>query len=124
LRGFNLSPRPGLRLAPGQVVHLTLYWQDDRPMSQSFTVFTHLVGADGKIYGQEDLVPANGKSPTDGWVSGEVTVDQYSIPLSTTAPPGQYQLEIGLYQPQDGKRLPLTGAGGDSLDLASVKVSG
>jgi hypothetical protein len=35
-----------------------------------------------------------------------VIADGYLVPIDPSAPPGEYQLEVGLYHPQRGERLP------------------
>jgi hypothetical protein len=120
LRGYDLTLPGGSVATPGQPIHLTLYWQDEQEMDRSFTVFAHLVGADGKIYAQDDAVPLTGRAPTDGWVSGEVLTDSYDLVVSPNAPAGRYRLEVGWYDPTTGQRLPLIGRDGDSLLLTGV----
>ena len=114
-------------LRPGEVLPLTLYWRDLQEMDVSYTVFTHLVGEDGRIWGQQDNPPQGGRCPTTLWVEGEVVTDEYRIPLKPEAPPGEYTLEIGLYDARTGKRLPVLDEEGRVLDdkivLAKIGVS-
>jgi hypothetical protein len=53
-------------------------------------------------------------------------VDEYAIPLQPDAPRGLYQIEIGLYDPISGVRLPLLNEndtpGADHLILTAVVV--
>ncbi len=37
--------------------------------------------------------------------------DAYAIPVNADAPPGDYWIEVGIYDPLNGARLPVTGAG-------------
>ena len=54
---------------------------------------------------------------------GEVVVDPIEVPLAADAPPGTYRVQVGLYLPPDGPRLPLRGGGGgDALELTQVEV--
>lgn len=114
---------------PGGIVYLTLYWQAQEPVAQRYKVFTHLLGevyninGDNFLWGQQDNEPVNNTRPTTTWRSGEVIVDSYAIPIEAQAPAGSYQIEIGLYDPVTGVRLPLQ-AGGDHLVLTGVEVSG
>ena len=119
----------GLRLSttktahPGQPLSVTLYWQDRQPVGGSYKVFTHLVGPDGKIYGQSDSIPLGGRAPTTGWLPGEVLVDHYTLEIYPGAPPGQYKLVVGFYDPVSGARVRLANAPGDGLTVAMVEVS-
>jgi len=100
--GFDLEARV---VRPGDTLHLTLYWQAEEAMDTSYTVFTHLLDAGQKTWGQVDSIPGRNSRPTNGWLPGEVLIDRYDIPVSPGAPPGQYELEIGLYDASTGKRL-------------------
>ncbi len=91
----------------GGEVCLTLYWQAARRMDTSYTVFTHLLGEDGNIWGQKDNPPASGQSPTLGWLEDEVIEDRYVIPVQADTPAGTYQIEVGMYDPLFMERLPV-----------------
>jgi hypothetical protein len=96
----------------GEEVCLTLYWQAVRRMDTSYTVFTHLLGEDGNIWGQKDNPPASGQSPTLGWLEDEVIEDRYVIPIQANTPPGTYQIAVGMYDPRSMERLPVLDQGG------------
>jgi len=101
LLGYNVES--GLR--PGDNIHLTLFWQCLGKMQQDYTVFTHLVDERGNIVAQKDNQPVDGFYPTTNWELGEIVRDQYDLVISPEAPPGQYQLEIGMYLAETGERL-------------------
>jgi hypothetical protein len=90
---------------PGQTVHLTLFWQALQPMKEDYTVFTHLIDKEGKIWGQKDNPPVGGFYPTSRWEKGEVVRDQYDIAISPEVLPGEYRLEVGMYLAETGERL-------------------
>ncbi|MFQ6014371.1 MAG: DUF2723 domain-containing protein [Anaerolineae bacterium] len=125
LLGYDLTPTT---VEPGQALHLTLYWQALAEMVVSYKVFNHLVDGEGRIWGQHDSLPGAGTLPTTGWVAGEVIVDGYDILVSGEAPPGEYRLIVGMYDPANGNRLPaFDGEGiplGDSVPLEEVWVAG
>lgn len=103
--------------SPGDVVPLTLYWRALEQMDISYTVFTHLIDEDNRIWGQQDNPPQKGGHPTTRWVKGEVVTDSYTIPVNTDALPGEYIIEIGLYNAATGDRLPvLDEKGGNVVD--------
>ncbi len=101
LLGYNLES--GFR--PGDNIHLTLFWQCLGEMDQSYTVFTHLVDAEGNIVAQKDNPPADGFYPTTKWAVGEVVRDQYDLLIPPETLPGQYRLVIGMYLAETGERL-------------------
>lgn len=95
-------------LAPGETLNARLYWRAEAESELDYTVFFQLLGPDGRLYGQVDQQPGAGAYPTSGWLPGEYLSDDYSITLAAEAPPGDYQIAIGLYDPQTGQRLPVT----------------
>ncbi|TKJ30715.1 MAG: hypothetical protein CEE40_04275 [Chloroflexi bacterium B3_Chlor] len=102
--GYDLS---GNEVKPGETLQLTLYWQALKEMQISYTVFTHLLDARNHIWGQRDSIPERGEAPTTSWVEGEVISDQYEILVDPQAPPGEYVIEIGMYNPNTIERLPV-----------------
>ncbi|MCL6429591.1 MAG: glycosyltransferase family 39 protein [Anaerolineae bacterium] len=122
--GYTLD-RQALR--PGESFHLDLYWQGVRRMDTSYTVFVHLLDGREKIWGQVDSVPVHSTRPTTGWLPGEVVIDSYDVAVYPDAPPGQYVIEVGLYDAATGERLPAFDESGnhlwaDRILLSSVQV--
>lgn len=122
LLGYDLQPTPS-EVMVGQALQLTLYWQAQQEMATSYKVFTHLVGPNGKIYGQDDSIPMSGTAPTDSWVPGEVLTDHYSLTIHPNAPPGDYQLVVGFYNPDTGARVPVQGQDSSSVLVARVHLA-
>lgn len=122
LLGYDLQPAPTATLAPGQAVHLTLYWKSEGVLNDSYKVFTHLVGPDGKIYGQQDGIPLQGRAPTNGWVPGEFLTDRYALSVAAGAPTGTYTIQVGFYNPATGARLSLADHSADSVVVARVRL--
>jgi hypothetical protein len=110
--GYDLDALPA---RPGDTLHLILYWQALAEMDESYTVFTHLLDKDNLIRGQKDSLPVGGTLPTSCWVKDEIIVDEYKIPIQPDAPPGQYVIEIGMYQLETGQRLPVIGQEGQII---------
>ena len=74
------------------------------------------------MWGQQDNEPENGRRPTTTWRTNEIIRDAYAIPLDPLAPPGLYQIEIGLYDPVTGIRL-LLDDGSDHRILTTIRVA-
>lgn len=129
LLGYNLEKA---RVAPGETLFLTLYWQAREPVEHRYKVFTHLLGevfnaeSNNFLWGQQDNEPVSGSRLTTTWQIDEVIVDSYAIPVSLQAPAGSYTIEIGLYDPATGLRLPVLDDQGqmaaDHLLLTQVSV--
>ncbi len=98
----------GLPVGPGDVVDLTLYWAAWSEMEEDYTVFTHLIDAEDRVWAQQDNPPQEGERPTSGWREGEVVADSYHLLLPDDIPAGQYRLEVGMYHWQTGERLSLS----------------
>lgn len=124
LLGYGLSPDI---LYSGESLHLILYWQALAKMEKDYTVFIHLVDKEGRIWGQQDNFPVGGTRPTSGWLVGEIVVDEYDILVRGDAPPGEYTIEIGMYDLISGERLAAFGEEGgrladDSVLLTKIEV--
>jgi 4-amino-4-deoxy-L-arabinose transferase-like glycosyltransferase len=121
--GYDLSSED---VKPGDTLHLTLYWQALSEMQVSYTVFTHLLDAEERVWGQTDSMPLRGEAPTTSWVSGEVIADEYDITEDAGVPPGDYAIEIGMYDASTGQRLAVFTdrgrEGGDRLLLGEVTI--
>ncbi len=121
--GYDLEDA---KLRPGDTLKLSLYWQALEEMQVSYTVFAHLLDADQRIWGQMDTVPGRGAAATTSWLPGEVISDRYEIAVSPEAPPGEYVVEIGMYDATTGERLPAFSNGlaleEDRVLLGTVQV--
>lgn len=101
LLGYDVSLEP-------QAVRVTLYWRCQAVLPIDYTTFVHIrdvSGQPGAILAQMDRPPAEGAYPTSLWEPGEVVRDPVRIPLPEQAPPGKYEVILGLYDLVTGKRL-------------------
>ena len=55
---------------------------------------------------QRDSPPRGGLAPTTLWLPGDAILDDYAIDLPASLPAGDYRVEVGLYDPATGERLP------------------
>jgi hypothetical protein len=99
LAGCRVDQAPGER-----TLRVTLLWQSVAPVTADYTVFTHLLDAQGQQRGQKDSPPAGGARPTTGWAPGEYLADTVEVALTPQAAPGPHTLEIGLYVLASGQR--------------------
>jgi hypothetical protein len=105
--GSEEAIQAGCRAQPGESVTLTLFWHASAPFDANYTVFTHLLGLDETVIVNADHAPPK---PTQGWVAGEIIADPITLALPADLPPGDYAIEVGLYNAADPTfpRLPLT----------------
>lgn len=122
--GYDLrSPQP---LHAGDTLSLILFWRSLKTTGTSYTVFTHLLDSREQVAGQNDSKPANGSRETMAWSPGEVIADEHSFQVNPNAAPGQYRIEVGMYDASTGTRLQVFGAdshpGGDRILLQELIV--
>jgi hypothetical protein len=86
-------------------LQLTLFWQTEQPIPQDYTVFVHVVDANGSMVGQWDQTPGAGESPTSTWPPGRLVVDEYQVPLHLAGSTPPYRILVGLYDAPTGVRL-------------------
>jgi hypothetical protein len=109
LLGFDLPTAAGNPIHNSQfTIHnlllLTLFWCSDAMPAADYTVFIHLLDPAGNLVAQFDSPPAAGAYPTSLWDPGEIIPDEHLLP---DLPPGHYTVQIGLYRPDTGQRLPV-----------------
>jgi mannosyltransferase len=100
------------RLAAGDVAQITLFWRADQTPSRRYKVFLHVLDQGSHIVGQRDAEPGGGARLTTLWAPGEVVVDHYGVPIHPATPPGQYRVEVGMYDLQTGQRMVTRGGEG------------
>jgi hypothetical protein len=110
----------------GSLLNLTLHWQARQPVGQNYKVFVHLLDRDGRLVAQRDSEPVGGSRPATTWRAGEPITDQVGLLLPPDLEPGEYELLVGMYDPETLERLPLVNAAGevvdDSVPLDSVLI--
>ncbi len=113
-------------LAPGDILQITLFWRTDAALKERYKVFVHVYAApDQPPPAQQDGEPGGGRALTDGWEPGREVVDNHGVLIPSDLPAGNYTLAVGLYNPFDGARLPITLSGvevGDRLELGTITV--
>ncbi len=105
LNGYDLAPTDD----PTHM-RVSLYWQANAEMPIDYTVFVHVLNATGAIVAQVDHQPQSGNYPTSIWDNGESVRDDFDLLLPADTPSGAYTLEIGWYELETGRRLPVLGA--------------
>ena len=112
LRGAQVRAKDdGLRVA--------LWWEALAPLNGDYTVFVHLMDADGQLVGTGDGPPLRGGFPTRLWRPGDTVADKHVIQYDL--PPGPYTVRVGWYDPLVGTRLPVV-RGGERLPQDVVIV--
>lgn len=100
----------GYRIDAGDVrgkepLLITLRWQVLAAMDRDYTLFIHLVGSDGRIWGQEDTLLGDGGLLTSAWGVGQVVTNEYQLGADPRIPSGEYAIQVGVYYWETGERL-------------------
>jgi hypothetical protein len=106
---------------PGGILQVTIYWQPLSRTDVPYTVFLQLYDPSQGVIAQIDSFPGLGNYATTVWDVGRPIVDVYRLKIPPDAPAAQAELVFGLYNGNDGVRLPVTGADAGPADLAWVQ---
>ncbi len=92
----------------GEAVRFVTYWRVDVADPTPLVAFVHLTSDGVDIWGQQDWLDVR----MAGLQPGDRFAQVHTVPLDPNAPPGVYQLQLGLYRPDSGQRLSIV-TGGD-----------
>ena len=136
LVGYEVSPPPARGAVVARVgdrLRLVLYWTPFARARADYTAFAHLEGdinpATGTpLWAQDDHPPQGGRAPTSQWhvwPPGTLLRDVFTLDLAG-APPGEYMLRVGMYNPRTGARVEMRDTekqqAGDAVTLFQVVV--
>lgn len=111
-------------IGPGETLEVVLYWRLLQRPERHYSIFVHLLDAESQIVGEFDANWYGTKFWRDD--GGEMLLGYYPLRIKPDAPPGEYQLEIGVYHQPTGERLPIYDENGemvaDRLLLRPVQV--
>jgi hypothetical protein len=82
---------------PGNSLNLTLYWQAQRFLPENYQARLYLLNPDDNSRWNETALHNPGNYPTRRWNTGRYVSDVYSVPLSASMPPGNYQIIVEVY---------------------------
>jgi hypothetical protein len=116
----------GHSFAMGQPAALTLFWESLAQTETDYTIFVQLRNANNNTVASADHTPFLGAVPTSRWLPGAVIKDVTYLDIPPNLPPGEYRLAIGLYRPDTGQRLPVSGdtSGENAILLGPITLSG
>ena len=114
----------------GRPLHLTLTWRALASPRACYTVFIHLIDGAGRPVTGHDYTPLGGACPTylwfPKWLPEQTLTDPYRLVLPAGLPPGDYWLEVGMYEMTSLRRLPVVNLegdlAGDRVVLGPVRV--
>ncbi|MEO7911391.1 MAG: glycosyltransferase family 39 protein [Roseiflexaceae bacterium] len=99
-----------LKRVPGQLI-VTPAWDVRGRPNADYQVFVHVIDSAGRTVAQIDVAPGGGAAPpTSAWEPGQQIAVPLPLPLPDALPAGAYQVTLGMYDLQNGQRLPFAGA--------------
>jgi hypothetical protein len=101
LLGFEVADS----LPPGGELDVTLYWEALRQPEDDYTVFVHLLDANGQIVAGHDGPPMDRRYSTKSWIPGEIVPDVHRLSLDPEIPVGTYWVKLGMYRWPSLERL-------------------
>lgn len=121
LLGYDL---PKAQVKAGGRLDVTFYWRAWRPVPWDYVVFLHLRGPQRVLNFDHSL--DHGRWAMPELKPGQVVREDLRLNIPGDAPPGNYRLVVGLWDPHF-TREPLyvvhgQGEGGREVELAEVKV--
>jgi len=110
-------------LRPDSGLCVELNWHAITTPSGDYTVFVHLLDAQGRLVALNDQPPQGGFAPTSGWMAGSTLADRHGLSLPLDFPPGEYALQVGLYRSDDQALLPITHGASASLGSSGIRLT-
>ncbi|HLB47338.1 MAG TPA: hypothetical protein VJL59_10075 [Anaerolineales bacterium] len=107
---------------PGDTITLHFTWRAAVQPKEKYTLFVHLLDANGQLVVGNDGVPARGSHPTARWQVGQI--NRFNVPLTVPpdTPPGLYSLSVGWYSWPSLDRLPLPG-GASTFTVGTLEIA-
>jgi len=85
----------------GEESWLLLRWRVKEPMTENYSVSITLKDQRGHVAGQADRpLMSNEHRYTSQWQVGQIVTTYHLLPSLPATPPGEYYIEVGVYEPQ------------------------
>jgi mannosyltransferase len=119
----------GQHYLPGDTLQIETWWAVDSPPPVDYSIGLHLIGPDGTLIAQADSGPTGPYIPpqTSAWQPGQVYRDDRQLHIPWCLKPGNYEVQLVVYQWWDGTKLePETsahpGSDASSLLLDTIQI--
>jgi 4-amino-4-deoxy-L-arabinose transferase-like glycosyltransferase len=114
-------------LPSGKEGWVVLHWRSLQDMDRDYKVAVYLLDGKGRVAGQVDrLLLSNRLDSTSRWEPGQAEMDYYTVPSAPGTAPGEYTLEVAVYDTESGARLQVSGddsaIAASSLSVGSLRV--
>lgn len=120
LVGYALDTRV---VRAGESLQPTLIWRAVSTPPRNYAVSVRVRANDFTRWAAFDQWPLAGQAPTAAWQPGSVIVDPYTLTVDAKTPPGQYRLEVVVYDAETQAILPLWNDEGFPTDLGALTLT-
>lgn len=115
-------------LPSGKHASVVLQWQALTELAANYKVALYLLDQHERVVGQVDKVLlSNHMRMTSGWELGQVQMDYYTLPNLPATPPGEYVIELAVYDAETMQRLAVRDEAGQvvghSYTLGHVQIT-
>jgi hypothetical protein len=110
-------------IRPGGTLCVEFNWESSRVPSGDYTVFVHLINAQGQLVAQSDLTPQGGFAPTSSWKAGSRISDRHGLILPDSLPSGDYTISAGLYRSDNQSPVRVTEGGSLLADASGIVLT-
>lgn len=120
------------RIAAGDFLKVTLYWEALNQMTEDYSLFIHLVPTEARVLAQGDTVLGKARYPeypSSQWQPGEIIRETYFVYLPQSLPnPTRAEIRIGVYLLSTLERLPAITESGkwvpeNALNLGEIQIT-
>jgi 4-amino-4-deoxy-L-arabinose transferase-like glycosyltransferase len=119
VNGVPVELSETVQMPSGAKVNVTLVWQALARITESYTVFVHLLDDDGRLVAQHDGISLFGTRPTTSWQPGERFIDRHAMTIPAEFAAAGGNLWVGMYQTDTLARQPFSGHG-DAIKVMTV----
>lgn len=111
----------------GEALSVDFWWTSSAAQSVNVTHFLHWFHEETGEFVIFDQIPFAGQFPVQDWEAAMTVRDRWIVTLPDDMAAGSYRLQTGLFQVEDGLRLPVVDAEGkrimdDSVMVGTVRV--
>ncbi len=119
LVGFDLPH--GTTYHPGDVVTASIVWLPLQPMVTDYNVSVRISNATHRPLVQQDGLPLATFGHTSRWEMGHTYRDNHGLELPADLPPGEYYLEVAVYNYVTGENLAMRN--GDLEEASNTHIA-
>lgn len=103
--------------APSGPATVDLYWRALGQPNADYSIAAHLIDPAGHVYGSSDEQPAGGHLPMTSWHAGDLVHTVQPLQLEPWTAPGDYRLQVVVYDQASAKALRAAGPGAEDSGL-------